>query len=208
MHNCLKKTSAKKGYDQTKKVRHSCHRHFYQFSKQLLDDNSSMALHLVSHSYRYLNSSKRCTMLSLGTLSNQHGCQQPHAPTLRQSLSLMRSGRMRFTQPSKALSPLLCHLLLTKLAVSSSRMSIPPHCSPGPLQCLLVSFSHPSPMDVSSHQADCKVLCNERTKISIQLPPHCPNIVSGSCSQPSSKIVGLTTLLKIGFSTIPFRRLS
>ena len=40
-HNHLKNTSsAMKDHDQDRKVRHSCHRHFWQFSKQLLDDNS------------------------------------------------------------------------------------------------------------------------------------------------------------------------
>ena len=44
-HNRLKKSSsATNNRDQARKARHSCHRHFWQFSKQLLDDNSIIGI--------------------------------------------------------------------------------------------------------------------------------------------------------------------
>ena len=80
-----------------------------------------MALHQIFHRKLHMNSSKRCTMLSLGTLPNQHGCRHLQPPSPRQSLTVMRSEKMRCPGPSNTLSHLLPPPHLTKSAISFSR---------------------------------------------------------------------------------------
>lgn len=78
----------------------------------------TVALHLIFHKKLHM---KTCTMLSLGTLPNQHGCQHLQVPVLRQSLAVIQSEKMRSPKPSSTLSHLLLLPRLTKSVRSFSR---------------------------------------------------------------------------------------
>ena len=80
-HSRLKKAlSAVKYCDQTRRARHACNCHFWQFARQLLDDNSTNS---ITHRKRHTNSFKKCTMPGLRTMTNWHGCQ--HQKTNKQT---------------------------------------------------------------------------------------------------------------------------
>ena len=113
-HNRLKKTSsAMKGHDQARRVRHSCHRHFCRFSKQLLDDNSINGI--------TPNFSQQEAHEFFKKVYQPAWMPTPPSPNPGTEFVTDESGRTRFSQPSNALSPPLPHLLLTKSAISSSR---------------------------------------------------------------------------------------
>ena len=78
-HSRLKKSSQKVIQSHSVRgARQQCHQHFSKFAKEVLDGTKTSRIVPALIGRELIVSSQRCTMLSLGTMSSQHGC-LPHS---------------------------------------------------------------------------------------------------------------------------------